>query len=105
MWQREFTWFFALFHHEFRQGNRMAFEVLMALAFAHLFGFYNPKQLADFLDIPHQKLYVERVAKWRLNEMPEGVAQGPKAELDLPPQDAFWYLWFHETNHKTRRMP
>jgi hypothetical protein len=49
--------------------------------------------------------YIERVAKWRLNEMPEGVAQGPKAELDLPPQDAFWYLWFHETNHKTRRMP
>ena len=51
------------------------------------------------------KIYLERVAKWRLNEMPEGVAQGPKAELDLPPQDAFWYLWFHETNHKTRRMP
>jgi hypothetical protein len=59
MWQQEFTWFFALFHHEFRQGNRMAFEVLMALAFAHFFGFYNPKQLADFLDIPHQKLYVQ----------------------------------------------
>jgi hypothetical protein len=57
MWQQEFTWFFALFHHEFRQGNRTAFEVLMALAFAHFFGFYNPKQLADFLDIPHQKLY------------------------------------------------
>jgi hypothetical protein len=30
MWQQEFTWFFALFHHEFRQGNRIAFEVLMA---------------------------------------------------------------------------
>ena len=59
MWQQEFTWFFALFHHEFRQGNRIAFEVLMALACAHLFGFYNPKQLADFLDIPHQKLYVQ----------------------------------------------
>ena len=59
MWQQEFTWFFALFHHEFRQGNRIAFEVLMALAFAHLFGFYNPKQLADFLDIPHQKFYVQ----------------------------------------------
>jgi hypothetical protein len=59
MWQQEFTWFFALFHHEFRQGNRMAFEVLMALAFAHFFGFYNPKQLADVLDIPHQKLYVQ----------------------------------------------
>ncbi len=59
MWQQEFTWFFALFHHEFRQGNRMAFEVLMALAFAHFFGCYNPKQLADFLDIPHQKLSVQ----------------------------------------------
>jgi len=59
MWQQEFTWFFVLFHREFRQGNRIAFEVLMALAFAHFFGFYNPKQLADFLDIPHQKLYVQ----------------------------------------------
>jgi hypothetical protein len=57
MWQQEFTWFFALFHHEFRRGNRIAFEVLMALAFAHVFGFYNPKQLADFLDISHQKIY------------------------------------------------
>jgi hypothetical protein len=59
MWQQEFTWFFALFHHEFRQGHRIAFEVLMALAFAHFFGFYNPKQLADFLDIPHPKLYAQ----------------------------------------------
>jgi hypothetical protein len=57
MWQQEFTWVFALFHHEFRRGNRIAFEVLMALAFAHFFGFYNPKQLADFRDIPHQKIY------------------------------------------------
>jgi hypothetical protein len=59
MWQQELTWFFALFHQEFRQGNPIAFEVLMALAFAHFFGFCNPKQLADFLDIPHQKLYVQ----------------------------------------------
>jgi hypothetical protein len=64
MWQQEFTWFFALFHHEFRQGNRIAFEVLMALACAHLFGFYNPKQLADFLDIPHQKLSVHSMLKF-----------------------------------------
>jgi len=63
MWQQEFTWFFALFHHEFRQGNLIAFEVLMALAFAHFFGFYNPKQLADFLNIPHQKLYAQ-VKDW-----------------------------------------
>src|SRR2546428_3657654 len=59
MWQQEFTWFFVLFHREFRQGNRIAFEVLMGLAFAHFFGFYNPKQLADFLGIPHQKLYAQ----------------------------------------------
>jgi hypothetical protein len=26
---------------------------------AHFFGFFNPKQLADFLDIPHQKLYAQ----------------------------------------------
>ncbi len=63
MWQQEFTWFFALFHHEFRQGNLIAFEVLMALAFAHFFGFYNPKQLADFLNIPPQKLYAQ-VKDW-----------------------------------------
>jgi hypothetical protein len=30
MWQQEFTWFFALFPHELRQGNRSALEVLMA---------------------------------------------------------------------------
>ena len=59
MWQQELTWFFALFHHEFRQGNRIAFEVLMALAFAHLFGFYNPKQWADVLDMPPPKLYTQ----------------------------------------------
>ena len=59
MWQQEFTWFFALFYHEFRKGNLIAFEVLMALALAHIFGFYNPKQLADFLGVPHQKLYVQ----------------------------------------------
>ena len=59
MWQQEFTWFFAFFQHEFRQGNRIAFEVLMGLAFAHFFGLYNPKQLADFLGIPHQKLYAQ----------------------------------------------
>ena len=70
MWQQEFTWFFVLFHREFRQGNRIAFEVLMALAFAHFFGFYNPKQLADFLDIPHQKLYAQ-LKDWSLYYLKE----------------------------------
>jgi hypothetical protein len=59
MWQQEFIWFFALFHQEFRKNNPIAFEVLMVLAVAHLFGFYNPKQLADFLEIPHQKFYAK----------------------------------------------
>jgi len=59
MWQQEFLWFFTIFHHEFRTNNAIAFEVLMVLAVAHLFGFYNPKQLADFLEVPHQQFYTE----------------------------------------------
>src|SRR6516162_5958712 len=59
MWQQEFLWFFTIFHHEFRKNNAIAFEVLMVLAVAHLFGFYNPKQLADFLEVPHQQFYTE----------------------------------------------
>ena len=55
MWQPEFLWFFTIFHHEFRKNNAIAFEVLMVLAVAHLFGFYNPTQLADFLEVPHQQ--------------------------------------------------
>jgi hypothetical protein len=31
----------------------------MVLALANLFGFYNPKQLADFLEVPHQQFYAE----------------------------------------------
>ena len=41
MWQPEFLWFFTIFHHEFRKNNPIAFEVLMVLAVAHVFGFYN----------------------------------------------------------------
>jgi Transposase DDE domain len=63
MWQQEFIWFFAIFHQEFRKNNPIAFEVLMVLAVANLFGFYNPKQLADFLAVPHQKFYAE-LTQW-----------------------------------------
>jgi hypothetical protein len=59
MWQQEFLWFFTIFHQEFRKNNGVAFETLMVLAVAHLFGFYNPKQLADFLEVPHQQFYTE----------------------------------------------
>ena len=37
----------------------------MVLAVAHLFGFYNPKQLADFLEVPHQQFYAE-LQDWSL---------------------------------------
>jgi hypothetical protein len=57
MWQQEFTWFLTIFHHEFRKNNGVAFETLMVLAVANLFGLYNPKQLADFLEVPHQPFY------------------------------------------------
>ena len=70
MWQQEFTWFFALFHQEFRQGHRIAFEVLLTLVLAHFFGFFNPKPLADFLDIPHQKLYAQ-LKDWRVYSLKE----------------------------------
>ena len=59
MWQQEFTWFFTIFHQELRKSDPIAFEVLMVLALSNLFGFYNPKELADFLDIPHQRFYSE----------------------------------------------
>jgi hypothetical protein len=65
MWQQEFIWFFAIFHHEFRKNNAIAFEVLIVLAVANLFGFYNPKQLADFLEVPHQKFYAE-LKEWSI---------------------------------------
>ena len=68
MWQQEFLWFFTIFHHEFRKNNAIAFEVLMVLAVAHLFGFYNPKQLADFLEVPHQQFYTE-LKEWSVYQV------------------------------------
>ena len=65
MWQQEFIWFFAIFHQEFRTNNPIAFEVLMVLAVANLFGFYNPKQLADYLAVPHQQFYAH-LQDWSL---------------------------------------
>jgi hypothetical protein len=82
MWQQEFTWFLTIFHHEFRKNNGVAFETLMVLAVAQLFGFYNPKQLADFLDVPHQPFYtvlkggrVDQVKKMLLRFMVKQAAQ------------------------------
>jgi len=65
MWQQEFIWFFAIFHQEFRKHNPIAFEVLMVQAVANLLGFYNPKQLADYLAVPHQQFYAH-LQDWSL---------------------------------------
>jgi hypothetical protein len=59
------TWFFVTFSEEFRQGKKQAFELVLFLSLVHFFGLYNPKQLADFLGIPHQRLYSE-LKTWSL---------------------------------------
>src|SRR5207245_10224085 len=68
MWQQEFLWFFTIFHQEFRKNNGVAFETLMVLAVAHVFGFYNPKQLADFLEVPHQQ-FSTVLKEWRVYQV------------------------------------
>lgn len=55
MLNQEFTWFFVTFNKEFRQNNIEAFQTLMFLSLAQLFGYYNPKQLADYLNISHRR--------------------------------------------------
>ena len=42
----------------------------MTRAFAHFFGFFNPKPWADFLDIPHQKLYAQ-LKDWSVYDLKE----------------------------------
>jgi hypothetical protein len=59
MWQPAFLWFFTLFYQAFRKNNPIAFEVLMVLAVAHVFGFSNPQPLADFLEVPPQQFSTE----------------------------------------------
>jgi hypothetical protein len=51
------NWFFIIYSSEFRQNKLIVFETIMFLAIAHCLGFYNPKQLADFLGVPHQTFY------------------------------------------------
>lgn len=62
---QELRWFFIMFGKEFRQGKQEAFETVMLLAVAHVFKCYNPKELADFLGIPHQHLYAQ-LQDWSL---------------------------------------
>ncbi len=62
--------FFRRFSQEFRQGKLEAFEVIMTLAISHAFGCYNPKQWADYLGIPHQKIYAQ-MQTWSLYRLKE----------------------------------
>lgn len=65
MFKDTLTWYFVTFSQEFRQGKKQAFELVLFLSLMHFFGLYNPKQLADFLGIPHQRLYSE-LKTWSL---------------------------------------
>ena len=57
MLDQAFAWFLVTYQEEFRRGNVAAFETLVFLSVAHLFGFYNPKALADYLQTSPQRLY------------------------------------------------
>ncbi len=62
--------FFSRFSQEFRSRKLAAFEAIMALAIGHAFGCYNPKQWADYLGIPHQKIYAQ-MQTWSLYRLKE----------------------------------
>ncbi len=59
MLKQEISWFFAVYDSEFRTKTTETFETFMFLALAHFFGFYNPKEPADFLNIGSRRFYNE----------------------------------------------
>jgi len=54
-----------LLHAKFRQNRDEAVEVLLMLVLGHVFGYYNPHQLAQRLGIPKSQLYQE-LKRWSL---------------------------------------
>jgi len=52
----------------FADHNIEAFEAIMILAISHAYGCFNPKQLADFLGVNHQKIYTE-ISSWTLYKL------------------------------------
>lgn len=60
--------FFVKFNQLFRSGKIEAFEPIMILAISHAYGCFNPKQLADFLGVNHQKIYTE-ISSWTLYKL------------------------------------
>ena len=57
MLTNELNWFFWVFSKDFRLNSIEAFQTLIFLALAQFFGFYNPKELADYLGINSNILY------------------------------------------------
>ncbi|WYD82305.1 MAG: hypothetical protein V8K32_07920 [Candidatus Electrothrix gigas] len=57
MLQNELGWFFFVFSKDFRLNSIEAFQTLIFMALAHFFGFYNPKELADYLGINSSNFY------------------------------------------------
>lgn len=70
MLNNTFIYFFTIFQKEFLHGKLIAFEMIMFLSLAHFFGFYNPKELADYLGIAHQRLY-SQLKEWSLYYLKE----------------------------------
>ncbi|WP_330203416.1 hypothetical protein [Cyanobacterium sp. Dongsha4] len=60
--------FFVRFNRLFRSHKIEAFEAIMILAISHAYGCFNPKQLADFLGVNHQKIYAE-ISSWTLYKL------------------------------------
>ena len=56
MLEQVFNWFLTTKAQILRKGGKCGFEVLMLMSVAHLFGLYNPKELADYLDIRCQSI-------------------------------------------------
>lgn len=57
MLKKELDWFYQTHRETLKRGDRESYEILTFMSLANVFGFYNPKELADYLGIPHQKLY------------------------------------------------
>ena len=54
---QELQWFFQTYASLLQSGDKYAFQTLVALSLAHLFGFDTVKALTEELDIPAQPLY------------------------------------------------
>ena len=57
MFDKEFGWFYLTFAKSLRKGDKQAFQTLMLMSVAHLFGLYTAKEFADYVDMPSQKFY------------------------------------------------